>query len=80
MKVHITKKYMRYRLRSPSQFIRGSFRTHDFGRVGHSKRIAGRLKRNNLWATQAILITRSDYKKGLRVKKVNGRFEIYRKR
>ena len=60
-KIHMTESYVRIRVRRPGQFIPGSFRTHDIGRVGHTKRIAGRLKRNRKWATQAILIKREDY-------------------
>lgn len=53
-------KYLRIRVRNPSSFIKGSFRTHDIGRKGHSKRIAGRLKRTGQWATQNYLIKKAD--------------------
>lgn len=59
-KPHITKQYERWRIREPSEFRKGSFRTHDIGRKGWSKRIAGRLKKGNEWATQAILISRKE--------------------
>jgi hypothetical protein len=73
MKIHKTKRYVRYRIRDPKEFIKSSFRVHDIGRPGHSKRIAGRLKSTGEWATQAILISKEDYEKGYRVKIVNGR-------
>ena len=53
-------KYLRIRVRSPSAFVKGSFRTQDIGRRGHSKRIAGRLKTTGRWATQNFLIQKSD--------------------
>lgn len=56
-KAHMTKDYERWRVKSPSAFIPGSFRTHDFGRAGYSKRIAGRLRGTGKWATQSILIS-----------------------
>lgn len=61
--VHLTKNYARYRLIDPKKFIAGSLRTHDIGRKGHTKRIAGRLKSTGRWTTQAILILRDDYRK-----------------
>lgn len=67
-KVHLTRQHARYRIRSPSKFIKGSFRTHDIGRAGHSKRIAGKLKDTGEWATQSILIAKKDYLKGYRVR------------
>jgi hypothetical protein len=76
-KVHLTKRYARYRIKNPSQFKKSTLRTHDIGRSGHSKRIAGKLKKNNRWVTQSILIARKDYKKGTRVKLKNGRPIIY---
>jgi len=76
MKIHKTKKYVRYRIRSPKLFVKSSFRTDDIGRPGHSKRIAGILKKTGKWATQAILISKEDYKKGYRVKKVGERYKI----
>lgn len=75
-KVHLTAHYARYRIKSPGAFRKGSFRTQDIGRKGHSKRIAGRLKKSGKWATQAILISRADYKKGTRVIKKRGRIAI----
>jgi len=75
MEVLKTKRYVRYRLHSPKKFK--EFRTHDIGRKGHSKRIAGKTK-SGKWLTQAILISKSDYEKGYRVKKKYGRPVIYR--
>ena len=72
-KPHLTTQYARYRIRNPSAFVRGSFRTHDIGRPMHSKRIAGRLKSTGKWSTQSMLITRSDYNKGYRIKMRYGR-------
>jgi len=62
VKVHEPKKgkYIRIRVRNPSQFKKASFRTHDIGRKGHSKRIAGKLKKSGKWATQAFLVSKSD--------------------
>jgi hypothetical protein len=59
-KIHATERYIRVRVRDPKDFIPGSFRTHDIGRKGHSKRIAGRLKSTGEWETQAWLISRKD--------------------
>jgi hypothetical protein len=72
-KPHFTGKYARYRILDPKKFIEGSLRTHDIGRKGHSKRIAGELKSTGEWKTQAFLITKKDYKKGYRVGKKYGR-------
>lgn len=77
---HFTRMYARYRIRDPRRFVRSSFRTHDIGRSGHSKRLAGRLKSNGNWATQSILIAKKDYRKGYRVKKRYGRPIIYIKK
>ena len=59
-KVHFTKRFERHRIKSPSLFKKGSFRTHDIGMKGGSKRIAGVLKSSNKWATQAVLISRKE--------------------
>lgn len=59
-KVHKTRRYERHRIRSPKQFKKGSFRTHDIGRKGYSKRIAGRLKSNDKWATQSLLVSHKE--------------------
>lgn len=55
--IHITKNYERWRIREPDEFEEGSFRTHDIGREGYSKRIAGILKDTGKWATQSLLIS-----------------------
>ena len=75
---HFTKKYARYRIKSPAKFKKSSFRAHDIGRPGHSKRIAGRLKKTNRWRTQSVLVTRKDYRAGKRVKKIRGRPVIFK--
>ncbi|MCJ7768019.1 hypothetical protein MUP79_06480 [Candidatus Bathyarchaeota archaeon] len=56
-------KYLRVRVRSPSVFRKGTLRTQDIGRAGHSKRIAGQLKRTGKWATQNFMIRKSDLKR-----------------
>jgi hypothetical protein len=56
-------KYLRIRVRSPKLFKRGSFRTQDIGRVGHSKRIAGRLKKTGRWATQNFMVSKADVRR-----------------
>jgi hypothetical protein len=71
------------RIQDPSKFKKGSFRTHDIGRKGYSKRIAGKLKKRGTWATQAILISRKEkpaMKKKLResAKKMIYRNEYYK--
>ena len=49
-------KYERWSIRSKAQFIASSLRTHDIGRPGRSKRLAGRLKKTGKWATKTMLI------------------------
>lgn len=68
LKVHLTKRYARYRIKEPSEFKKGSFRTHDIGRKGHAKRIAGINKKTGKYETQSVIVSREDYKKGRRVK------------
>jgi len=74
--IHLTKNYARYRIIDPEEFIKGSFKTMDVGRKGHTKIIRGRLKENGRWATQAILINKEDYLAGVRVVFKNGRPHI----
>ena len=78
-KPHLTKRFARYRIKSPSLFIKSSFRTQDIGKPDHSLRIAGRLKKTGNWATQAVLISRKDYSRGVRVKKRYGKVVIVKK-
>lgn len=59
-KPHVTAHYERWRIRSPKAFKAGSFRTHDIGRKGYSKRVAGKLNRSGKWATQSLLISHSE--------------------
>jgi hypothetical protein len=68
-----TQKFARYRVKDPEKFREGSLRTHDIGRAGHSKRIAGQLKGTGKWETQAILVSRADYNKGTRVAEKYGK-------
>jgi len=65
IKIHVPKtgRYVHVRVRSPKQFKPKSFRTHDIGRAGHSKRVAGQLKRSGRWATQKYLIPKSEINK-----------------
>jgi len=51
MPLEIKGKYIRQRIRPPSAFRKGSFRTQ---RIGKHLRIAGRLKSTGHWATQAF--------------------------
>lgn len=53
----ITENYEQIRIIDPSEFQPDSFRTHDIGKKGYSKRIAGRLKSTGKWATQSMLIS-----------------------
>jgi hypothetical protein len=60
-KAHLTKAYERWRIREPSEFKKSSFKTIGIGRKGwKSKRIIGKLKKDNEWATQAVLISRKE--------------------
>lgn len=61
MPVELTSRYLRIRLEDPRKFKK--FRTHDVGRKGHSKRLAGLSKRTGKWETQAWLLSRADLKK-----------------
>jgi hypothetical protein len=59
-KRHLTTKYERWRIREPSDFKYGTFRTQDIGKKGFSKRVAGMLKSTGEWDTQAILIDHNE--------------------
>lgn len=65
VKVHVPKtgRYVRVRVKSPKSFKPKSFRTHDIGRAGHSKRVAGKLKKSGRWGTQAYLIPKKEFDK-----------------
>lgn len=63
MAVEITKRYLRIRVSSPGRFKKSTFRTDDIGRKGHSKRIAGIVRKTGKWETQSWLISRADIKK-----------------
>lgn len=69
-KYHSRSMYHRIRVADPKKFVKGSFRTHDIGRKGHSKRIGGKLKSTGKWATQAYLITKEDWASGYRPAKM----------
>lgn len=63
-----TKRYVRYRIRSPSEFKKDSFRTDDIGRSGYHKLILGELKNSKRYVVQAVLVQR-DYADEPSVKK-----------
>jgi len=56
--IRFTKRYKRMRVEDPSKFQKGSFRTIDPGRVGHTRLVIGRLKGKKTTSTQAILVER----------------------
>ena len=56
-------RYKHIRVKSPKVFKSGSLRTQDIGRKGHSKRVAGKLRTNNRWATQKFMILKEDWGK-----------------
>ena len=53
-------RYIRIRILDPKYFKKNSFKTIDVGRKGYSKIINARLKSNNEWRTQAVLISREE--------------------
>ena len=57
-KRHIGKEYIHIRIRNPNRFKPKSYKTLDIGRKGFHKLIRGRLKKNNEWRTQKVLIER----------------------
>ena len=60
MPIEKTKSYIRIRILDPKYFKRDSFKTFDVGRKNFSKIINARLKKNNEWRTQAVLISREE--------------------
>lgn len=62
MPVDVTAKYLRIRVANPKNFMKGTLRTHDIGRKGHSKRIAGVHKYTGRWETQSWLLLKKDIK------------------
>ena len=58
---HLTEHYERWRIKEPSEFKEGTFRTRSIDRSGRSKLIAGELKDST--STQAILIGRNEPKR-----------------
>lgn len=58
------KRYYHIRVKPKGEFDPETFRTHDIGRKGHSKRIAGKFKKTGKWGTQKYLISRADFVKG----------------
>jgi ribosomal protein S27AE len=59
----MTERFERHRILEPEMFVKGSFRTHDIGKPGRSKRIAGKLKDTGKWATQSLLISNDEPEK-----------------
>jgi len=55
-----TEKYLRIGVRDTSDFFESSLRTHDIGKKGFSKRIAGRLKATGKWGTQSFLVSHDE--------------------
>lgn len=64
MPIEIGKRFVRVRIRSPKVFKRGTFRTHDIGRKGHSLRIAAIRKKTGKFATQSFIILKKDLVRG----------------
>ncbi len=69
-KTHLTKKYLRVRVKNPKKFDRRSFRIKDVGRKGFTKIIIGcpkgkydaKKKKCKVGTkTQAILLNRKDF-------------------
>ena len=54
----IGRNYVRYRIRNPARFKAKSFRILDIGRSGFHKLIRARLKSNNKFLTQSVLVER----------------------
>lgn len=55
----------RYRIRDPRLFKDDSFKTLDIGEEGNHKLIRGRLKKNNKFKTQSVIVEK-EYDKKLR--------------
>jgi hypothetical protein len=64
--VRFTKNYARYRIIDPDKFESRTFRIIDPGRKGHTKLVVGKIKKDHKWKTQAVLISKKDYNKGIR--------------
>ena len=74
--VEIKGKYLRIRVDSPRRFLKvipedmrsknypepHQFETHDIGEKGHTKRIAGVIRGERVWATQAFIVLLEDIK------------------
>jgi len=55
--VEIKANYLRIRIKEPSLFVKGTFRTKSIGKTGGVKMIVGRLKRSNTWNTQSYIFS-----------------------
>ena len=64
MPIEIRGQHLRIRQLDPKLFIEGSFRTHDVGKPGGTKRIVGRLKKTGKWATQSYIFEVDALKEG----------------
>ena len=62
MPADIVGQQLRFRVMEPDKFERSTFRTQDVGTPGKLQRIAGKLKSNHEWATQAWRLNLADYK------------------
>ena len=56
IKFHETKRYKRYRIKSPRLFKKSSFRTLDIGRPKKHMLIRGKLKSTGEWKTQSVIV------------------------
>jgi hypothetical protein len=63
MTVEVTKRYLRVRVRSKRAFKPTMYRIQDVGRKGHTKRLAGVLKKTGKFATATWLFDINDIKK-----------------
>lgn len=79
MRVDLTKRYARFRQRDPTLFVKGTLRTKDIGRTGHSKLIVGKLRSTKQFTIQSVLIDRKDYERGVRVVLQHGHPRIMQK-
>lgn len=61
MPIDVTRSYYTLRLRNPSEFQSGTFRTQDVGEAGRTMRRAARLKRTGRWETQSWMFSKNAY-------------------
>jgi hypothetical protein len=63
MPVEVVGQQLRIRVVEPSEFKKYSFRTQELDRAGNIQRVAGVLKSNGMWTTQAIHFNLNRYKR-----------------